>query len=400
MSLHARDIAQRAQALRNDVAQILSQLVQIPSLSGEEEQVIQALQRLSEPYADEVRVDGLGNLLVRIGSGPKILAFDAHIDVVDVGDERQWTVPPFSGLIRDGQVWGRGSVDQKGGAAAMIAALRILREVNYSGPFSVYFTFTIMEEDSDGQCWLYLIEEEGFRPHAVVITEPTNLGVYRGHRGRMEFDLYFRGRSAHASEPERGVNALLKAAQAALAVAELHLRLREDPFLGKGSIAPTHIASSSPSLCAIPDRCHLHLDRRLTWGETKESALRELEQILPPDTEIVIPVYDRPSYKGTVFVREKYYPTWKLPETHPLVQAGRTAYQELFGAPARLGRWTFSTNGVAIAGRHGIPTIGFGPGNEERAHAPDEAVPIDHLVKATAFYAWFPFVLERWIHKI
>ena len=393
--IHAPDILQQAEKRRDEVAQILSRIVQIPSLSGEEEAVIQALKELVEPYADEVRIDGLGNLLARIGSGPKILAFDAHIDVVDVGDERQWSVPPFGGLIRDGKVWGRGSVDQKGGAAAMVTALRILRDLAYQGPFAVYFTFTIMEEDSDGQCWLYLIEEEGFRPDFVVITEPTNLGVYRGHRGRMEFDLYFRGRSAHASEPERGDNALLKAAKAALAVAELHRRLRSDPFLGKGSVAPTLIRSSSPSLCAIPDQCHLHLDRRLTWGEDRDSAFQELREILPPDTDIVIPVYDRPSYRGTRFAREKYYPTWKLPETHPLVQAGREAYEDLFGEPARIGRWTFSTNGVAIAGRHGIPTIGFGPGNEELAHAPDEAVPIDHLVKATAFYAWFPFVLAR-----
>ncbi len=384
-----------ARSRQDEVAQVLSEIVRIPSLSGQEEAVIQALKALTEPYADEVRIDGLGNLLVRIGSGPRVLAIDAHIDVVDVGDEAQWRVPPFGGVIRDGKVWGRGAVDQKGGAAAMVAALRILRELAYAGPLAVYFTFTIMEEDSDGQCWLYLIEEEGFRPDFVVITEPTNLGVYRGHRGRMEFGLYFRGRSAHASEPERGDNALLKAARAALAIAELHGRLRQDPFLGKGSVAPTLIQSSAPSLCAIPDRCHLHLDRRLTWGETKETALKELQDILPPDTEIVIPVYDRPSYRGTRFVREKYYPTWKLPETHPLVQAGRTTYEELFGEPARIGRWTFSTNGVATAGRHGIPTIGFGPGNEELAHAPNEHVPISHLVKATAFYAWLPFVLAR-----
>ncbi len=391
-----KEIKELAARYRDYTAENLSEIVKIPSLSGQEGPVIEKLkEQAQEAGFDEVWIDGLGNLIGRVGNGPRKLAIDAHIDVVDTGDLSQWKYPPFSGLIKDGMVHGRGSVDQKGGAASMITAGRILKELGYDGKFTVYFTFTIMEEDCDGMCWLYMIEKEKFVPDFVVLTEPTNLGVYRGHRGRMEIEIHFKGKSAHASAPERGDNAILKAAKAALGIAELHKRLRVDEFLGKGSVAPTIIESRSPSQCAIPDFCMLYLDRRLTWGETKETAIAEVREVVGEEPEIIVPIYRRESYKGTVFEQEKYFPTWKFPEDHPLVRSGAEAYERLFGEKARIGKWTFSTNGVAIAGRHGIPAIGFGPGNEIYAHAPNEATPIDHLEKASAFYAMLPYVLEE-----
>jgi len=314
---------------------------------------------------------------------------------VDVGERSLWDFDPFSGEIRDGFVLGRGTADQEGGAAAMITAGRILKELDYDGEYSVYFTFTVMEEDCDGMCWNYLIEKEKLVPDFAVSTEPTNLNIYRGHRGRMEFEIQFHGVSCHGSEPERGDNAIYKASRFALEVENLHKRLKSDDFLGKGSITASLCESSSPSLCSVSDYCRLYLDRRLTWGETKETATAELAEFLPEGAKITIPVYDCPSYKGTVFTQEKYFPTWKIPEDHPLVQAGVAGYRNLFGAEPKIDKWTFSTNGVAICGKHGIPVIGFGPGNEVLAHAPNEKTPVVHLEKASAFYAALPYMLEK-----
>jgi putative selenium metabolism hydrolase len=316
------------------------------------------------------------------------------VDVVDTGDPAQWERDPFSGDIDETKVYGRGSVDQKGGAASMISAARMLQELGYSGEWSVYFTFTIMEEDCDGLCWNYLIEAEGLVPELAVITEPTNLGIYLGQRGRIEWELYFGGLSAHGSTPERGDNAIYRASETALRIRALHPTLMSDPFLGKGSVAVTQIQSDSPSLCAIPDRCMIHLDRRLTWGETEAISRAELEVLVDDKTTIVLPQYDQPSYRGTVHAQPKYFPTWKTAPDHPLVQAGSECYRRLFDEKPRLDRWTFSTNGVAIAGKHGIPCIGFGPGNEIYAHAPNEAIEIEHLVRASAFYALLPYILE------
>ncbi len=390
-----RQIKNKAEEYRDYTAKNLSEIVQIPSFSGEEGAVIAKLKKLIEDADfDEVRIDGLGNLIGRIGNGSKKLAFDAHIDTVDIGDLSQWEFDPFCGDIRDGKVLGRGSTDQKGGAASMITAGRILKEIGYDGKFSIFFTFTIMEEDCDGMCWNYIIEKENLVPDFAVLTEPTNLGVYRGHRGRMEMDIYFKGLSCHASAPERGENAIYKASRVILEIEKLNEKLASDEFLGKGTVAATLIESDSPSLCAVPDSCHIHLDRRLTWGETKDSAIDEIKKIVGNDAEITVPIYDKPSFKGTVHRQEMYFPTWKIPEEHTLVIAGVKSAQFVLDSKPIVGKWTFSTNGVAICGRHNIPAIGFGPGNEVDAHAPNETVPLDHLVKSSAFYALLPNVLE------
>ncbi len=393
----AATIRQKAADYRDYTADCLSQLVRRPSLSCQEEAVIQRIKELLIAAGiTNYRIDGLGNLIAIIGDGSRKIAIDAHIDTVDTGDEDQWETPPFSGLIKDGWVHGRGSVDQKGGAAAMITAARIMRELEYAGQYQLCFTFTVMEEDCDGLCWDYLIEKEKLLPELAVITEPTNLGLYRGHRGRMELDLFLKGVSAHGSAPERGKNVIYAGARLALKIEELNKRLPSDPFLGKGSIVPTLFQTDSPSLCAIPDHARLHIDRRLTWGENEGSVLRELKPMISEKDTMVVPQYDRKSYQDTLYHQEKYFPSWKIPEDHILMQAGAQTYQTLFNEPTRIGKWTFSTNGVSLCGRHQVPCIGFGPGNEIYAHAPNERVPIDQLEKASAFYALFPHILESY----
>jgi putative selenium metabolism hydrolase len=390
-------ILERSRAMRDFTAKNLSQLVAIPSLSGEEGPVIERLgTMLDDAGFDTLTVDGLGNLIGVIGESGPIVAFDAHVDIVDTGEREQWELDPFCGAVERGHVYGRGSVDQKGGAAALVTAGRLLKEIGYDLPYRLYFTFTIMEEDCDGLCWNYLVEREKVVPEYAVITEPTNLGVYRGQRGRMEIEIDFTGVSAHGSAPERGDNALYRASEAVLRIRELNDRLANDAFLGRGTVAVTQILSSAPSLCAIPDFCTIHLDRRLTWGESRESALEEITEATDGKAEIRVPRYERASYRGRSLPQDKYYPTWKLEESNPLVRAGCSTFMRLTGSPPLVGKWTFSTNGVSLCGTHGIPTIGFGPGDEAMAHAPNERLPVDHLETASAFYALFPWILDEY----
>jgi len=252
----------------------------------------------------------------------------------------------------------------------------------------------VMEEDCDGLCWKYIVEEEGLRPDLVISTEPTNLGVYRGQRGRMEIAVSFRGVSAHGSAPERGVNAIYAASRAALEIEKLNERLAHDDFLGKGSVTISEFKSDSPSLCAVSDFARLHLDRRLTRGETKESAVAEVEEIVKDlDGRVEVLHYEETAYTGLTYGMEKYYPTWVLEEDHDAVQRGVTVVRKLTGADPVVDKWTFSTNGVTINGHYGIPVIGYGPGNETLAHAPDEKVPVDDLVQASAFYALYALTM-------
>ncbi len=390
----AGKINELAQKYQDYTALNLSKLVKIKSLSGQESDVQHELIRqMHEAGFDEVRMDGLGNVIGRIGNGKTIIAIDGHIDTVDVGNLANWNSEPFSGEIKDGFVHGRGTVDQKGGIASFVTAGRILKETGIPENLTVLFVASVMEEDCDGLCWKYIIEEEKIVPDFVISTEPTNLGLYRGHRGRMEISVSFRGLSAHGSAPERGKNAIYMASRAALEVEKLNERLKDDEFLGKGSVTISEFVSGSPSLCAVADSARLHLDRRLTWGETKESALAEVNQFIDENAEASVLYYDGKAFTGLNYGMEKYYPTWKIEESAEIVQNGIEAYTLLYGSGPRVGKWTFSTNGVTINGMHKIPTIGFGPGNEVMAHAPNEKVPVSDLVTASAFYAMFAYTL-------
>jgi putative selenium metabolism hydrolase len=398
------EILAKAKEYRDYTAKTLSEMVKIKSYDGEEEAVCRKIVEMCEEAGfDEVRIDGLGSVVGRVGNGPKSIAFDAHIDTVEVGDPLQWSFDPFSGEIKDGLVHGRGSSDQKGGAASMVTAGRILKDLGYAGEYTVYFTFTVLEEDCDGMCWKYLIEEENLKPDFFVSTEPTTCRIYRGHRGRMEMIARLKGVSSHGSAPERGQSAAYKAARAALAMEQLNEDLQpdEDNFLGKGTIVVSQIDVKGPSQCAVPDQAMLYLDRRLTWGEDKELAINQVKEYISKaigeDKDAVsveMPMYEERGWKNLDYSQELYFPTWKIPEDHEIVQSGVKAYKSLFEKDPVVDKWTFSTNAVATTGRHKIPAIGFGPGDENQAHAPNEVNRVDDLEICSAFYAMLPFTME------
>jgi putative selenium metabolism hydrolase len=382
-------INELSQKYSDYTAQNLSKLVKIKSLSTLEKDVQSELKRqMLEAGFDEVKIDGLGNVIGRIGSGRKILAIDGHMDTVDLGNIDNWRFDPLGGEIKDGFVHGRGSVDQKGGPAAFVTSGRILKELKFDRDITVLFIGSVMEEDCDGLCWKYIVEEDKIKPDFVISTEPTNLNVYRGQRGRMEMEVHFYGVSSHGSAPERGKNAIYMASKVTLEIEKLNERLLPDEFLGKGSITISEIISKSPSLCAVSDYARIHIDRRLTKGETKESALNEIEELIKGyKANVELLNYSAKAYTGYEYGMEKYYPTWTVPVDHELVRRGVKTYKNLFGKEPAVDKWTFSTNGIMTCGVYGIPTIGFGPGNEILAHAPNEKVAISDLVTASAFYA-------------
>ncbi len=389
MENNFQKINELSEKYRDYTSQNLSKLVKIKSLSTLEKDVQAELTRqMLEAGFDEVKTDGLGNVIGRIGSGRKILAIDGHMDTVDLGNIDNWSFDPLGGEIKDGFVHGRGSVDQKGGPAAFVTAGRILKELKFDRDLTVYFVGSVIEEDCDGLCWKYIVEEDKIKPDFVISTEPTNLNVYRGQRGRMEMEVHFYGVSSHGSAPERGKNAIYMASKVALEIEKLNERLLPDEFLGKGSITISEIISKSPSLCAVSDYARIHIDRRLTTGETKESALNEIEELIKGyKANVELLNYSAKAYTGYEYGMEKYYPTWTVPVDHELVRRGVKTYKNLFGKEPVVDKWTFSTNGIMTCGVYGIPTIGFGPGNEILAHAPNEKVAISDLVTASAFYA-------------
>jgi putative selenium metabolism hydrolase len=387
-------IREAAREEETRTAEALLELIRIPSFSGRETRVVEHVaDRMREARFDEVRIDPFGNVLGRIGRGRRVLAFDAHLDTVEPGDLSLWKVDPFAGETSGGVIYGRGASDQKGGMAALLTAGALIKKLAIEGDTTVWIVGSVLEEDCDGLCWHYILSEGELRPEVVVLPEPTDLRLTRGQRGRMEIEVTTRGISCHGSAPERGVNAVSKMAPVIERIDRLNTELPADPFLGPGSVTISEIRSTSPSLCAVADSCTIHLDRRLSQGETEQSALGQVQAILRalPETrgEIRVPEFRRATHTGLLYPMRQYFPPWALPESHEFVQMGLRAREMALGEKGEAGKWVFSTNGVATMGLHGVPSIGFGPAAEVHAHAPSDQCPIAHLSAAAAFYVTF-----------
>jgi putative selenium metabolism hydrolase len=388
----------QAEAYRDDVTRFLRDIIAIPSPScGEREVAERVVEEMKALGYVEAFIDDMGNAIGRIGNGGTKLVFDAHMDTVGVGDPAAWPHDPYEGKLDDGIVYGRGASDNKGAVAAQVYAGRLLKDRQLDGAdVTVYVVGTVMEEDCDGLALGHVLTETIPGVHAVCMGECTDLAVHRGHRGRIEMRVTTKGVSAHASAPERGVNAIAAMAPIISEIDRLNEGLAQDDFLGRGTVAVTKIDCETASLNAIPDSCTIYLDRRLTAGETLESAVDEVRSLpsAAPAT-VEVPEYAEPSWTGLVLETEKYYPTWTLEPSHPLVEAGVRAARRALGRAPRIGKWTFSTNGVWSAGRLGIPTIGFGPSEERWAHSIGDQCPVDHLVKSMAFYAALHGAIEE-----
>ncbi|MBU3955696.1 YgeY family selenium metabolism-linked hydrolase [bacterium] len=389
-----KNLLNEAKKEEKNVVRFLRDLIAIPGESCGEAKVIERIRKeMLKTGFDSVSVDKMGNILGKVGHGKHIIAMDAHIDTVGVGDIKQWKWDPYKGKLEKGVIYGRGAVDQLAGMAGMVYGVKLLKKLNLMDDFTLYVVGSVQEEDCDGLCWQYIIKESKLKPECVIITEPTNLDIYIGQRGRMEIGVTTKGKAAHGSMPDRGINAIYKMSGVIKEIEKLNERLKKNAFLGKGTVVVSYVDCKTPSMCAVPDECYIQLDRRLTTGETKELALREVREAVKKagvKADVKLLKYDKPSWKGLKYPTDTYFPTWILPKNHKLLEAAEKTYLGALGKKAKVSRWIFSTNGVATMGMFKIPTLGFGPGNEKYAHSVNDQVPVEHLVKAAAWYALFP----------
>ncbi len=435
MNLDYAKIKEAAQNYQKDMTKFLREIVKNPGESCDEKaHITRIAEEMNKLGFDKVEIDPMGNVLGYMGTGKTLIAFDAHIDTVGIGNRNNWNFDPYEGYENETEIGGRGVSDQCGGIVSAVYGAKIMKDLGMlSDKYTVLVTGTVQEEDCDGLCWQYIINEDKVRPEFVVSTEPTDGGIYRGQRGRMEIRIDVKGVSCHGSAPERGDNAIYKMADILQDVRALNendaaddkevkglvkmLDKKYNPeweeanFLGRGTVTVSEIFFTSPSRCAVADSCAVSLDRRMTAGETWESCLDEI-RALPAvkkygdDVKVSMYEYNRPSYTDLVYPIECYFPTWVIPKDHDVTKALEEAYHNLYGEE-RIGaeetlamrtarpltdKWTFSTNGVSIMGRNGIPCIGFGPGAEAQAHAPNEKTWKQDLVTCAAVYAALPTV--------
>jgi M20/DapE family protein YgeY/putative selenium metabolism hydrolase len=385
-----------AEKYRDNMGKFLRDMIAIPSESCKEKKLVERIkQEMEQVGFDRVEIDPMGNVIGFIGHGSHLIAIDGHIDTVGVGSRDLWRFDPYEGYEDGETIGGRGASDQEGGMASAVYAGKIIKDLNLEGDYTLAVSGTVQEEDCDGLCWQYIINEDKLKPEFVLITEPTSCRIYRGQRGRMEIKVSVKGLSCHGSAPERGDNAIFKMAPILMELKKLGEHLRYDEFLGKGTLTVSEIFFSSPSRCAVADSCTISIDRRLTRGETWQGAIDEIKA-LPSvkkfGADVDVYDYSKPSHTGLVYPTRCYFPSWVVEEDHPSCRALVDSYRLLFNDEPMVDKWTFSTNGVSIMGRFGIPCVGFGPGNEDEAHAPNEKTWKSHLVKCAAMYAAVPLI--------
>lgn len=378
-----------------ELVQLCQRLVQQKSYSGQEGQVAAIIKNFAnDNFFDEIQTDKYGNVILSIKGkqpGPRVL-FDGHIDTVPVTEEN-WHKDPFSGEIKDGKLYGRGSTDMKGAISAMlIAAICMAEDTNKDFPGTIYISCSVHEE-----CFEGIATREVSRivqPDYVVIGEPTNLQLNRGQRGRAEIVFETFGKPAHSSNPSAGVNAVYMMTELIQKINKL--TVSRHPVLGKGILELTDIKSAPyPGASVVPSYCKATYDRRLLVGETQESVLAPLQLIIE-ELKREIPSFEAAvsfahgeelCYTGEKIAAERFFPAWLFEESEPFVQAAWDSLKDQQLSPT-LSHYSFCTNGSHFAGEMGIPTVGFGPSFEHLAHIDNEYIELEQLEKsAIGYYA-------------
>lgn len=379
---------QSVDALRDDLVLFAQNIVRIQSYSGEEGKLAAFIEAKMKGLGyDEVFIDSVGNVVGRVGSGPVSIMFDSHMDTVEVQDPDKWKVPPFSGEIVDGRLYGRGAVDMKGALASSVFAVPLAKAQGWTQGKTVYVTCTVNEEDCDGRNLEHLFAETDIRPTYFVTCEPSSNEIALGHTGKAQIVIKTKGVSAAACRPHKGVNAVYKMGEIIRRVEALNQRLSS--VEGQhGTVTLSDIRCKSASLNAVPSECTIHLDRRMVLGETEDGIRREMDELVA-GTDATWEVYKiySTSWTGKQIEYTPFHEAWQIDPQHTLTQKMLESYRQVFGKEhGDFHVWLGGTNAVTPVAM-GIPCIGFGPGEDFLSHVSDESCSVEEIIKACEFYA-------------
>lgn len=378
----------------HDVVALTRRLVGIGARSGNEAPVASMIEETMRGlgYRD-IRRDRLGNVFGSVGpaGGRPAVLFDSHTDVVGVNGT--WSLDPFAGEIRDGRLYGRGTTDMKGALAASL--IGVARAAATGGlKRAVTVSATVLEETVEGGALGEVLD--AVQPDCVVICEPSSLKVKIGQRGRVELLVQAKGIPAHAAHPEHGRNPILLASEAIRALQ--HMPLPRDAFLGEANLVATDIVSDPyPLVSALPETVTVRFDRRTVLGETKESVIGEIKELLrridPEAFTVWVNAAPVTTYTGQTVAWERDLRSWYFDRDTALPRLAKRSL-EAVGLDCTFDVYAFCTNGSESAGRRGIPTVGYGPGDPWDAHIVDESISIDQLNKSVDAYSSMALVIS------
>ena len=373
----------------DETINLCRKLIQTKSLSGMEDGISFLISRHMQKLGyDRVEIDKVGNVIgIMEGEANSAhpLLFDGHMDTVGEGLSSSWDYNPYSATSVDGIIHGRGASDMKGGLAAMIMACSLIKDCLGRLSNDLMMVCVVHEEDCEGFGVRKVLEKYG-RPKCVVLGEATNLSLAIGHRGRVELEIETKGRTAHGSVPDRGINAIyemMPVIQRIKAVKKAHYH----PFLGYSSVSVNRIWCSPDETPIIPDSCTIVVDRRTVLRETKQSILSEgLSYLGDIKGDVRIANRKITCYTGYSETVEQYFPAWITPPEHEIVKIAKEHLGVALGRSIPLSKWSFSTDGTYTAGVEKIPTIGFGPGEEKFAHTPEDQVKKSDILESLKGY--------------
>lgn len=379
---------------KEELIAFTQKMIKAKSYSGNEKPVTEEMKRFCDKHHfTDIHIDRYGNCICHIKGrkpGPRVL-FDGHMDTVPVPDATKWDHDPFGAEIIDGKMYGRGTSDMKGALSAMLAAAAYYAEDlkdDFSG--DIYVAGVCHEECFEG---VAAREVSAYvKPDYVIIGEASQLNMKIGQRGRAEIVVETFGVPAHSASPHEGVNAVYKMCDVIKAIQKVQPPHHE--ILGDGIMELVDIKSSPyPGASVVPDYCRATYDRRLLTGETKESVLAPIEELIHKMMQADPKLKAKVSYAvgkeicwtGETIEAERFFPGWLFDQNEPWIQ---DIYQEMkaIGLNPSITNYDFCTNGSHYAGEAGIKTIGVGPSLETLAHKINEYIEIDQLTKVMESY--------------
>lgn len=310
------------------------------------------------------------------------LAFNAHIDTVPIEDESAWHYPPFGAEIHDGYIYGRGSGDDKGSVAAQVMAAVAIKRAGVQLDGTLVINPVADEESMSAYGAQWLHDSGQLRPDMIIVGEQTNNEVAVAERSIHWLELIIHGEAAHGAMPWNGVNAIRQMANVIAFLEREYLPMletRTHPYLPPSTMNMGTIQGGIKTNM-VPELCRLTIDRRVPPGETSESIVSELKEMLDRFGREVQPI---------VYDLNILYSTGLAVDTaadDPLVQTMQTALAEISGETRPITGYNQGSDGRFFAG-DGIPVLIFGPSHPDVGHSANEHVSIDQLVEATKVYA-------------
>ena len=337
--------------------------------------------KLDIPYEIYEKAEGRTNIIGKIGSGSPHLMIIAHLDVVPEGEG--WSYPPFKTTIKDNKIYGRGTVDDKGPLAAALIAARAIKELDVKFDGTISIAGVADEERGSMYGVRYLLEEKLINPDYVLVAEATNGNIEIAEKGAVGTKLISRGKQAHGSMPEQGINAIVKLAKILARLDEFEFTYKPDPLLGKPTLNVGTI-KGGVAVNVVPPSCEAQLDIRIVPGQNQETVKRDLENFI----EKVRTEENDPEINVVVEVSRSIPPT-SMSENEPIVKLLSDTINDVAGYKPRC----FGIGGITVAKLFllsGIPAPVFSMGDEKRCHMADEYITVDELTTLAKVFAILP----------